>query len=95
MSEQHTLEILGLALTRDEHIAAVYDAIIAEDSVIFGFQVYDLDRVMQDLGKDFRVKLVATAISTPYALNTKLTAAVEGKAWEHAQLLVDSVKDAF
>jgi hypothetical protein len=95
MSEQHTLEILGLALTRDEHIAAVYDAIIAEDSVIFGFQVYNLKRVMNDLGEDFIIKFVATAIRTPYALDNKLTAAVEGKAWEYAEMLVDSVKDAF
>jgi hypothetical protein len=95
MKEQHTLEILGLALTRDEHIAAVYDAILAEESVIFGFQVYDLNRVMKDLGREFTIKFVATAISTPYALNNKLTAAVEGKVWEYAEMLVDSTKDAF
>ena len=95
MNEQYTIEELGLARSKEEHIVAVMDCILSEDVVLHKGGSTGAEDVIDNMGAEFKRKLVHLVMDSQNPMPSKVREVICEAVRAEAEIIVNNIKQVF
>ena len=95
MNEQYTIEELGLARSKEEHIVAVMDCILSEDVVLHKGGSTGAEDVIDNMGAEFKRRLVHLAMDSQNPTPSKLRQSLCEAVRTQATMIVNDIDKVF
>ena len=94
MNEEITVEELGLARNKIEHIEAIFESLINENIIIHGEYKISSDSILDKMNPEFKRRLMCLVVDSHNPVSSKVRNSIEDKLREVSEEIVNSLEDS-